>query len=295
MSPRASAATVSTPGVSAVDHVLGVMRIHFATIRVHEPGVRAGTDPEELHAMRTAVRRLRAILRAVRPMFAAEQVDELRGELRWLGSALGPARDADVAREYLGREVASLAPAARAAAEPLLARIDAERAAAMTGVRSALDDPRYPRLMERVEEMIRRPRIAAADVSLPALARGEFKKLRKAVEALPKKPGDRELHALRIKVKRARHTAELVHRLVGRTAERFAAKAHKVQDVLGEHQDAVVAERRIHELLEDTSDGAQSAAADRLLNRQRKRRKAALAAFREEWPKLERRGVKAWA
>jgi len=269
------------------------MRTQFATIRVHEPGVRNGTDPEELHTMRTGVRRIRAILRAVRPMFATSQVDELRGELRWLGAALGAARDADVAREYLGRELASLKPAERAAGQPLLARIDAERAAAKTGVLAALDDPRYSRLMDRVEEMIRHPRLVAGDVSLPTLARRDLKRLRKAVEALPKKPSDRELHDVRIKVKRARYTGELAQGLVGRTAERFVAKAHKVQDVLGEHQDAVVAEQRIRELLEETGD-AQNAAADRLLTRQRKRRKAAVTAFREEWPKLERRGVKAW-
>lgn len=293
MPPRASAATVSAQSASAVDHVLRAMRAQVATIRVHEPGVRNGTDPEELHALRTAVRRLRAILRAVREMFATDQVDDVRGELRWLGAALGAARDADVAREYLGREIAALKPAERVAGQPLLARIDAERAAARTGVLAALDDPRYSRLMDRVEEMVRRPRVVAGDVSLPALARYEFKKLRKAVAALPKRPSDRELHDVRIKVKRARHTGELAHGLVGRVAERFVAKAHKVQDVLGEHQDAVVAEQRIRELFEETGH-AQNVAADRLLTRQKKRRKAAVAAFRDEWPKLERRGVKAW-
>lgn len=290
--PAAHASAIP-PGAPTVDHVLAAMRAHFATIRVREPGVRLGTDPEELHAMRTAVRRLRAILRAARPVFGTGQADELRLELRWLGSALGAARDADVAREYLGRELDSLTAAERTAGEPLLARIDAERAATKTGVLAALDDPRYSRLMDRVDEMIRRPRVVAGDVSLPTLARREFKKLRKAVAALPKKPSDRELHAVRIKVKRARYTGELARGQAGRAAERFVAKAHKVQDVLGEHQDAVVAEQRIRELLEETDD-ARNAAADRLLSRQRKRRKTAMAAFREEWPKLERRGVKAW-
>ena len=180
MLPTSAAHLPAIPhSASAVDHVLGAMRAQFATIRVHEPGVRNGTDPEDLHMLRTAVRRIRAILRAVRPMFATGQVDELRGELRWLGAALGAARDADVAREYLGRELASLKPAERAAGQPLLARIDAERAAAKTGALAALDDPRYSRLMDRVEEMIRRPHLVAGDVSLPTLARRELKKLRK--------------------------------------------------------------------------------------------------------------------
>ena len=274
------------PGAPAADHVLAALRAQYAAIRVREPGVRNGTDPEELHQMRTAVRRLRALLRAVRPMFAAGSLTGLRSELRWLGAVLGAARDADVFREYLGMELGAVG-------ERLLARLDAERAAAKTRVLAALDDQRYARLMDHVEETIRRPRLAAGDVSLPDLAAREFKKVLKAVGTLPKKPGDAELHAVRIKVKRARFTAELAQAIVGRPAERFAAKAHNVQDILGEHQDAVVAEQRIGDLLEELDD-AERAAAARVLGRQRKRRKAALATFLEEWPKLERRGAKAW-
>lgn len=293
--PRSSAAAVpaTAPVAPAVDHVLAAMRIHFATVRVHEPGVRDGRDPEELHAMRTSVRRLRAILRAARPMFAAGPLEELRREFRWLGSALGAARDADVFRQYLDKEIAALERAERPAGARLLARLDAGHAAAQAGARAALDDPRYARLMDRVEEMIRRPGLVAGDVSLRNFARRDFKRLRKAVEALPKKPDDRALHAVRIKVKRARYTAELAQPSVGRPAERFAAMAHRVQDILGEHQDAVVADQRIRDVLEELDD-AESAAADHLLRRQRRRRKTALADFRDEWPKLERRGEKAW-
>ena len=293
--PPAAAPAVAA-GAPAVDRVLAAMRTLVATIRVHEPGVRNGTDPEELHQMRTAVRRLRAILRAVPPMFPAGQVKELRSELRWLGAALGAARDADVFREYLGRELAVLAPAQRAAGTRLLARLDDERSAARARVLAALDDPRYARLMDRLEEAIRHARLVGGDVSLPGLAAREFKRLSRAVGALPKKPGDRELHAVRIKVKRARYTAELAQPLVGRRAERFLAKAHEIQDILGEYQDAAVAESRMRALLDETGgEPGESAATARLLARQRKRRKAALAAFREEWPKLERRGGKAWA
>jgi CHAD domain-containing protein len=294
--PRTSAAPVPPPAPSAPpqEHVLAAMRAQVARIRVHEPGVRAETDPEELHQMRTAVRRLRAILRAVKPMLDAAPLRELRRELRWFGAALGVARDADVFRAYLDQEIAALTPAERAAGERLLARLDRGHAAARAGARAALDDARYGPLMDRVEEAIRRLSRAVGDVSLADLAGRDFKKLRKAVSVLTKKPSDKALHAARIKVKRSRYTAELAQAVVGRAAERFAAKAHRVQDILGEHQDAVVAEQRIRDVMDELDD-AEAAAADRLLGRQKKRRRASLAAFREEWPKLERRGRKAWA
>jgi CHAD domain-containing protein len=293
--PRAPAdlASAAPSGAAALDHVLRAMRSQYAAIRVHEPGVRAGADPEELHQMRVAVRRLRAILRAVRPLFAAGPLTDLRRELRWLGSALGAARDADVFHAYMRAEIASLRPDERGPGERLLARLDVGRAGARARAVAALDDARYARLMERVEELVRHPGRVVGEVSLPDLARQDFKRLRKAVAALPKKPSDDALHAVRIKVKRARFTAELAGAVAGRPAERFAARAHRVQDILGEHQDAVVAEQRLRDVLEDLDD-AEAAAAERLLRRQRRRRKMALAAFRDGWPRLERRGQKAW-
>ena len=66
--------------------------------------------------MRVAVRRLRAILRASRPLFEAKWVKGLRSELDWLGTVLGEARDLDVLRGSLGSEIASLgAPSGRPA------------------------------------------------------------------------------------------------------------------------------------------------------------------------------------
>lgn len=84
-----------------IEHVLGTMQLHLDAIRARESGVRRGDDPEELHAMRTATRRLRADLRAVREIFEPDEVARLRGELRWLGATLGAVRDADVQADGL--------------------------------------------------------------------------------------------------------------------------------------------------------------------------------------------------
>ena len=54
-------------------------------------------------------------------------------------------------------------------------------------------------------------------------------------------PPDEELHAVRIRAKRCRYAAEAVAPAIGKAAKRFAAAVEGVQEVLGEHQDAVVA------------------------------------------------------
>jgi CHAD domain-containing protein len=295
--PRARAAksvriagSTSSP---ARDQILALMRAQLGVIRAKEPGTQLGTDPEELHKMRTAVRRLRAILGAVRGMFDPEWLDGLRSELDWLGTVLGGLRDLDVLREYLRSELASPKAAARGAGDDLFDLVDAQRARARRKILAALDGERYMKLLGRLEQAVYRPKVVAADLSLPAVAAGQFKKLRKAVKAL-RDPSGTDLHAVRIRVKRARYAAELAQPVVGRPAERFVARTKKLQDILGEYQDAVVAEERLRALVAGDRRSPAGLLANRLVKRQRARREAAQMDFFEQWPKLERRGHKAW-
>jgi CHAD domain-containing protein len=268
------------------EQVLALMRVQCEALAAHERGARRGRDPEELHQMRTAVRRLRATLRAV-PAVVGPNATPLRRELRWLGTVLGAVRDVDVLRDYLRAKRATLDHAEAAAARRALARLQTARARARAAALAALASPRYARLRRRLDAAVgRRGRV---DVSLTWVARRTFKKLRKAVHALPAQPSDAQLHAVRIRVKRARYAAELTRATVGRSARRFIRSAARLQDILGEHQDAAVAEAQLRALLTKTGPGR-----DRLLARQRRRRRVAWAAFRKGWPKLERRGRKAW-
>ena len=278
---------------SAADHVLAMMRVQRGALVAHEPGTRRGTDPEELHRMRKAARQLRATIRAVRPMLGGE-FGPLQRELRWLGTVLGTVRDVDVLLEHLRAEIGTLDGADARAVRRILARLEIERTRARAGARAALASRRYVRLRQGLGDALRRPRLVEEDVSLVDVARRQFKKLRKAVDALPDPPSSRQLHAVRIRVKRARYGAELAKATVGRRARRFIDQAITLQDILGEHQDAAVAEQRLRRLL-GTAGGGRGSVGQRLLERQRGRRRAAWTAFQDRWPKVERRGRKAWA
>jgi len=269
------------------------MREQLDVIRAKESGTRIGSDPEELRQMRAAVRRLRAILGAVRDMFDPKWVAALRSELDWLGTVLGDRRDLDVLREYLRTELASLKPAARVAAD-LLDLVDAQRARASSAILAVLDGGRYEKLLSRLELAVQRPKVVAVDLSLSAVAAEQFKKLRKAVKALPGEPSDSDLHAVRIRLKRARYAAELAQPIVGRRAERFVARTKKLLDILGEYQDAVVVEERLRSLVDGDHQRGVRLLANRFMGRQRGRREAAQMDFFERWPKLKRRGHKTW-
>jgi CHAD domain-containing protein len=273
-------------------HVLDGMSTHVQALRAHEAGARAGQDPEHLHEMRVAVRRLRAILRASRDLFDARWVERLRSELDWLGGRLGLVRDLDILDAYLRPRLAALEGAEHRAGQRVLRRLSADRTRAQADLNAALDNPRYPRILEQLETFLSRPPALASDVSLPDVAATEWKRLRKAVQKLPGRPSADDLHAVRIKVKRARYAAELARAAAGERGKRFINQAKKLQDILGDLQDAVVIEQYLHDAIDHT-EPAQALGKD-LVKRQRKRRKKARAAFFEEWPKLKRRGREAW-
>jgi len=274
-----------------IEHALATMQGHLDGIHAHEPGVRDGRDPEELHQMRTATRRLRADLRAVRDIFEPDEVARLRGELRWLGAALGAARDADVQRDYL-RGLRGLTHGETVMVARLVQTLEREQARRRVAVLAALDTPRYQRLLRELDARIQHPPLVTEDFALRDVAAAAFARLRRVVEDLPATPSAQALHAVRLAVKRARYAAELAQR--GRHAHRFVDKAVELQDILGEHQDAAITERRLRGVLRRARGVTARAGVRRLLDRQRARRAAARSAFFAEWPKLERRGAKAW-
>jgi CHAD domain-containing protein len=278
-----------------LEHLAAMLAFQYEAILQHDPGTRLGADPEDLHKFRVATRRLRALLRAARPLLDHDWAEGLRSELSWLGSALGPVRDLDVMLEHLRAEVAELPRQEAAAARRFVRTLEAERGEGRAAMLDALGSPRYLALLDAVEDAAREPRAGGlAETSLREIAGAEFRRLRKAVRRLPSDYSDEELHAVRIKAKRARYAAELAEGAVGKKAGKFIDRAKVLQDVIGEHQDAIVAEERIRSLLE-RSRGARAAFAGGLLvERQRARRREAREAWPAAWKKLERSGARAW-
>ena len=212
-------------------------------ILAHDPGTRLGSDPEELHKLRVATRRLRAFLRVARKAVDPEWSDGLRSELQWLGQALGPARDLDVLGEYLAAELETLG-AGSDETRSLLDGLEAERARARLTVVEALSSDRYLALLNRLDTAST-PVLTGDESPLADRWRTEWKRAKRAIAALDADSSDEELHEARIRLKKARYAAELAAHELGRRGERFGKAAAKLQDVLGAHQDAVVAEERI--------------------------------------------------
>src|SRR5438105_6166939 len=95
----------------------------LARIVAHDPGVRLGDDPEDVHQARVGTRRLRSDLRTFRPLLVEDWSEPLRDELSWLADALGTVRDADVLTERLRRQAAELPEVDAAGFAPVLRRL----------------------------------------------------------------------------------------------------------------------------------------------------------------------------
>ncbi len=240
----------------------------------HDPGTRLGTDPEELHQLRVATRRLRAFLRAGHDLLDPVSAEPLQQELRWLGGALGPLRDFDVLVERMAVEARSLGldePQGR----KLVRSLERSRRSARRRLLTALDSPRYFELLDLLE----RPFTTVADEpGLDEIHAVEHRRLRKSVRALSVDSADEALHAVRIRVKRARYAAELAD------AKPYVQAAKRLQDVLGEHQDAVVATAKLRSLVRRMPDTA--IAAGRLIDREQQRARQSRDAWRAAWKRL---------
>ena len=140
----------------------------------HDPGTRLGADPEELHQARVATRRLRAVLRAARPLLDPAWTESLRGELAWLGARWGRFAISTSSSRGSGKRSQIWSP--RSGGRPAAScALEAERRTAREAMLDALSSPRYADLLDRLEAAAVSPRARAADVSLQAIAGGEFR------------------------------------------------------------------------------------------------------------------------
>ncbi|MBM3677607.1 MAG: CYTH and CHAD domain-containing protein [Actinobacteria bacterium] len=185
--------------------------------------------------------------------------------------------------EWLSADVSEVGNGAPEGAA-LLAHVEAERGPARKVVLEALSSERYLLLLDRLEQAVAPP--ASGDTTpLGRIWAKETKRLRAAVKALGKNPPDERLHAVRIDVKRARYAAALAAHELGKAGARFVEAAKAAQDVLGEHQDSVIAEERIAAWAAERPSAKRFAA--RLVEREHERQYEARRSWPAAWKELD--------
>ena len=176
-----------------------------AAVRICSPA----PDDEAVHDFRVALRRMRSLVRAARPLYGKKHCRKWEAKLKVFGDATNALRDAEVLAETLA--AAELEGEAAAAATRWLAHAASQKdelfAAAVVMLDQSTHGKTLKRIVKRISKTPRKPHtVTAFDALASELALADVHAL------LPVPEGDVEqLHRLRIRFKRMRYVAEMLH------------------------------------------------------------------------------------
>ncbi|HYM28913.1 MAG TPA: CHAD domain-containing protein [Steroidobacteraceae bacterium] len=241
------------PAATAHDVALGELRRLLAVWAQHEPGARAGRDPEELHQLRVTARRIDATLglfkhQLPQPLVRARK--SAKAVLRTLGSA----RDVDVLLAGLDDYCATQGDEERSAAQPLRSLLTSERERLRSRMVRGLDSQATRHWLSTLAAASSEPG-GTPDPALavmPDRVQQRFRRLKKSVRHLGAKATPEDYHEVRRRAKQLRYATECGLPLFGKPAEELLKALRRLQERLGEQQDAHMARNRLTALAAET-------------------------------------------
>jgi CHAD domain-containing protein len=276
------------------------LRTHTRRLLVEDVRFRLHGD-DTVHQMRVASRRMRSLLRTFQPVLDVEWSEPLREELAWLGTELAGARDAEVLRARLDADLESLP--SELVLGPVKARltqvIGGRFAESAAEAEKTVHTERYVSLLERLVDGAWQPHTTpeanrpARDV-VPELIRQDWRRLAKRVATVRQTEVIDDYHRVRIAAKKLRYACEAVAPAFGKPAARLAEQAERVQELLGEHQDAVVSLDTLRTIATSPTGRSVGFTLGLLYAREEARARGARAIFAELWPEVARRRYRDW-
>ena len=276
---------------SVADAVRHALARSVEQVLVHDPAVRLGGDPEDLHHLRVGTRRLRSDLRTFREILDPDAVERIRGDLRWVADETNELRDLDVLGEWLRERSSSIPAEDRHALGELIRRFGDDAATRRVALVRLLGSRRYSQL---VHDLVGLPATTPAMGGkaerharklLVRQVQRRWRRLEEAMGQLDDDPADADLHRARIAAKKCRATAEAVEPLTGPRMQRFARSLARLQDVLGAVHDASMMES----LLRGSSGTPAAFTAGQLAVLTRLDGEAEQARWPQLWDKVRRR------
>lgn len=226
-----------------------------ASARASKEALRTGKDTAEaVHATRLAMKRLRALLRLLRPTLGAAWIRPHNAALREAARRLAPARDAVVAVKTLGGLESSRVSRADAAAVARVREPFARAARAANGpgkgLESAMDAA--AKSAERVARSAARAtwRLHGWAVLEEGLRRG-YRRARRRYREAAESGAAEAFHAWRTAAKALLYELTLLQPMSPKDLARYLERLDALQDTLGEDHDLSV----LRDRLEDPSRG----------------------------------------
>ncbi len=249
--PVRSSRSGVTPGMLTNEVFKTLILACLSHYTANQRGMLEANDPEYLHQMRVALRRLRSVFSTFAPLFPPAALAAPVAEARWLGRILGVARDWDVfATETMPPLVERYAGHSGLAA--LMSAFSPRRAAAIRRARTAVASARGQGLLLGLSAWVTAEtwHDALDDSQLLALHRPAHEFARETLDDCLKrvlKRGRRfarltppELHRLRISTKKLRYATEFFAPLFeDKAAADYRQALTRLQNELGTFNDAV--------------------------------------------------------
>ncbi|WP_374469519.1 CHAD domain-containing protein [Phenylobacterium sp.] len=239
-------------GVTAAEAFQATARNALGQIAANAAVLREGPQPEAVHQLRVAARRLRSAIATFGPLLDELGAEAVKDELRWLAQACDAARNLDVLAERIAEAAAAL-PAAPAGLDALVHAVETARAEASAQAAEAARSERFRRLMIDATAWIetgawlsddagRDVREQKATAFAAAALDRRRRKLRKLARDL-EKASDEARHDARIEAKKLRYAAETFASLFPeKPTTRFIGRLKDLQEELGALNDAATAE-----------------------------------------------------
>jgi len=266
-------AVPKTPGILKEDSLAEagrkVLLFQFAQMLANEDGTVLGEDTEKLHDMRVATRRMRAAIDIFQQAYEPSIVKPLLKGLRTTGRTLGKVRDIDVFIEKAESYLATLPIDKQSGLEPLIESWQAERVTLRNTMVEFLNSKEYLNFKRAFNGFVQTPGLGTINDSstshtsytsspssflvrdiVPILLYTRMGSVRSFDLVLPT-ASIQQLHALRIEFKKFRYTLEFFKDVLGVDAESIIGEIKKIQDHLGDLNDAEVACSILNQFLID--------------------------------------------
>ena len=203
--------------------------------------------PEGLHQLRVSLRRMRSAFTVFRKEIGGETAEMLSAEAKWLGNAVGRARDFDVFTQDI-LEPVTPAEGEEEAFAVLKRKVEEERARAWAAADKAIHSQRYSRFVLQLALFLSergwRTKSAARD-PVTAFAVRALDKRQASVEKLGSRMSEldeEERHELRKRLKKLRYTLSFFQSLFGRKKARpYLKDLARLQDAFGALNDLATA------------------------------------------------------
>lgn len=228
-----------------------VLVSRFGELRDFRAAALDWTDPEGVHSMRVASRRLRSALRDFMPYLRKRRISSVIKPLRDVADALGEVRDQDVAILALEKLQAHSPDHVSAALKQVIDARKEIRDQARKELEAMLEDSELKQLEKNFTTGVDEATVEATGRT-PSPLLITFRKMSRAIildrlKELEKlsngvfRPFDVEtLHEMRIAAKRLRYAIELFQQCWGRSIATYAKQTARLQTALGEVHDCDV-------------------------------------------------------